>query len=282
MPLSRSKTGSEIKCTSTELPKFDARKIGKDVAEMAHLAPAREVYEIIFEEIDSVMEALWSSRQNIPIYDTSEGDIFESIALFDRMYESFGERETYYFSALIDPEGNSESIDAPLFRGDYSGFGAGAHLPEGPDIETPWQLANLLICILEEIGSRSGSGVSPESATDARLTLEGIIRDFWSSSAKKLEDLRVRVEAAEAQGTSPEGEGRVYGIPFVVAGVVAGALALTAAGGYAYNKSKASQSYVTTPGTSGTGGSMSSAKNLGLGFSVGVAVAALVILRVKR
>lgn len=279
MPLSRSRTGSEIKCTSTELPKFDARKIGKDVAEMAHLAPAREVYEIIFEEIDSVMEALWSSRQNIPIYDTSEGDIFESIALFDRMYESFGERETYYFSALIDPEGNSESIDAPLFRGDYSGFGAGAHLPDGPDIETPWHMANLLICTLEEIGSRSESGVSPESATDARLTLEGIIRDFWSSSAKKLEDLRARVEAAETQGTSPEGEGRVYGwIPFVVAG----ALSLAAAGGYAYNKSKASQSYVTTPGASGTGGSMKSAKNLGVGFSVGVAVAALVILRVKR
>jgi hypothetical protein len=118
-------------------PNFKTEKIRKDIFGLIDQAPFREMYGIVLKSIDYAMNDLVDVREDIPDTDASRKALEE----YDKHFTSFGEREAYYYQAFLDAEDRSV-VDAPLFKGDYTGFEFDG--PGWPDIETPWRLANEL------------------------------------------------------------------------------------------------------------------------------------------
>ena len=96
-----------------------------------------------------------------------------------------------------------------------------------------------------------------------------------------VEEKRIAEEQLESEQSASNGEGgRRYGFwPAIALGGVALVGLFGAAAGYSSAKGGDPGEYV---GTSWWGKNKAAAKNLGLGFSIGVAAAALIILRVRR
>jgi len=229
------------------------------------------MYGIVLKSIDYAMNDLVDARSDIPQTEGNE-KILED---YDDHFEAFGEREAYYYQAFLDAEDRS-AVDAPLFQAEYDGFEFEG--PEWPDIETPWRLANELAV------AAAKAGMDQDFLDELKQRFENTITEFWAEANRMLneEKQRIEAEAAGQAGASSQSQdpGRRYGFwPVVAIGAVALVGAFGAAAGYSSAKSQDPAEYVDT---TWWGRNKAAAKNLGMGFAVGVAAAALLILRVRR
>ncbi len=249
-------------------PSIKTEELRKDTKELVDMAATRDMYAIVLKSIDRAMDDLVEIREEMPSDDSKVSDLLDK---WDKAFQEFGEREAYYYQAFIDSE-DRDVVDRPLFDGDYSGFDF-ENAPKWPDIETPWRLAN------ELSKTAVASGEDQDYLDDLERRFRNSIEAFWSE-ANKLATSESKKFAAQASAEEGAvGDGRKYGfLPVLAIGAVALVGAFGVAAGYAKAKSGESGDYVDSQ----SGEKLSKAKDMGFGFAVGVAVAALVILRVTR
>lgn len=244
---------------------FKTEKIRKDIFELVDNAPFRSMYGIVMSSIDFAMQDLLELREQIPKNDKNKKVLEE----YDAQFESFGEREAYYFQSFSDAEDRSV-VDAPLFYGDYSGFEFSG--PSWPDIETPFRMANKLS------KASALAGMDEEFLDLLRSRFEKTISDFWAEAARLIELEKASLEAGDTLQASTK-PGRRYGfLPYVVAGAVVVVGVLGAAAGYSFGKGKEPEQYVEEKFW---GKHKKSAKNIGIGFAAG-ALFGLLIFHHRR
>lgn len=253
------------------VPSFKTKKIGKDIQKMIDMAPTRGMYKIVLQSLDAGMDELVELRQAIPSDDETIQEILEA---WDTAFTQFGEREASYFAAFMESE-SREVVDAPLFDADYDGFDFDPE-PDWPDIETPWRLANEL----STAAALAGADQDFLDGIEARF--RSLITSFWerANALIVIERTEFEEQVASESHAPQEGAGRGYGfLPLLAVGAVALVGALGMAAGYSASQSASSDQYVeSTPLEK----HMKLAKTVGIGVLIGVAVAVLLILRVRR
>ena len=252
-----------------KVPSFKTEKIRDDIFELVELAPSRSMYEIVMNSIDHAMDDLEDVREEIPSTKTTR----KRLKAYDDHYSKFGEREAYYYQAFLGADDRA-IVDAPLFNADYSDFEFEG--PEWPDIETPWRMANELAT------AAVVAGMGQDFLDELDRRFKNTITEFWNEANRLITRQKEEAEAAaESEEAKVSGDaGRRYGFwPALALGAVALVGAFGAAAGYSASKSGVPGDYVEM---TWWGKHKAAAKNLGLGFAVGVAAAALIILRVRR
>lgn len=245
------------------VPKFKTKKIRDDIFGLVDQAPFRSMYSIVMSSIDYAMGDLLSMREQIPESEANK----KTLAKYDQHFAEFGEREAYYFQAFLEAEDRSV-VDAPLFDGDYSGFD---FLGSGPDIETPWILAN-------ELAQAAALGSMDQSFLDElKRKFKQTVTDFWSEASRLIELEKEKVESNEVSMKSFR-PGRRYGfLPYLAIGAVALVGVLGTAAGYSFAKSKEPEKYVAE---TFWGKHKKTAKNVGIGFAAGAL--AIILIRSRR
>ena len=253
-----------------QVPSFKTTKIRKDIRKLVDLAPTRGMYSIVLQSIDTAMDELVVAREGIP---DGDEDSQAMLKAWDEVFAQFGEREAYYYEAFL--EGKDRSVvDAPLFSGDYDGWDF-KNEPSWPDIETPWRLAN-------ELSTAAAlAGADQEFLDDLELRFKDSITRFWeNANALIVEQKAIFEEQAGDEAPEPSGVGRVFGFwPILAVGAVALVGAFGAAAGYTAAQSDESEEYVDK---GPLGKHMGKAKDVGLGMLIGVAVAVVLMLRIRR
>lgn len=252
-----------------KVPSFKTKKIREDIFELVEHAPTREMYDTIMRAIDTSMDELVEIRSSI----TSNGNS-KALKLWDDAFKNFGEREAFYYQAFVEGEDRSV-VDAPLFEGNYKGFDFDKK-PKWPDIETPWRLANELSTIM------AASGATKEDFSNLEERFRYVISTFWSEANSLISSQKEKYESMMEEGEKGEGVPRVYGfwpIVLVGAGVAAVVGALGAAAGYSAGKGKTPEDYIQSTSLEKH---MQTAKTIGVGIAIGVVLALLFILRVRR
>ena len=253
-----------------KVPSFKTEKIRKDIFELVELAPTRGMYGIILRSIDEAMDELAAVREEIPAKNANAKKMLKA---WDEAFEHFGEREAYYYKAFLESEDRSV-VDAPLFEGEYDDFEFEPD-PSWPDIETPWRLAN-------ELSTTSiAAGADQEFLDDLERRFKNIIADFWHRANVMIVEQKTIYEqqaAGETQGA--EGDGKVFGFwPVVAIGAVALVGAFGAAAGYTAAQSDAPEEYVEK---SPVDKHLKTAKHVGIGVLIGVGLAVVLMLRVRK
>jgi hypothetical protein len=252
------------------VPSIKTKKLREDTKELVDIAPTRGMYAIVLRSIDKAMDDLVAARDEVS---SKKSDVKALLKNWDDAFQAFGEREAYYYKAFLESE-DREIVDEPLFEGDYSGFDF-KDAPKWPDIETPWRLANELSTIA------LASNEDEDYLEDLDRRFRHSIESFWGEANKlSLAEKDKFAAQASEEADAPEGNGRVYGfLPVLALGAVALVGVFGAAAGYATAKKGESGDYM---GTNSGEEHLSKTKDMGFGFAVGVAVAALVMLRVVR
>jgi hypothetical protein len=255
----------------TKVPTINAKKLREDIEGLADLAPTRGMYKIILKSIDDAMDELVELREEVP---SDDARVRGMLRRWDDAFREFGEREAYYYQAFLESDDRTV-VDAPLFEGKYRDFDF-SFVPDWPDIETPWRLANELST------AAVAADMDQDYLDDLKRRFEIIIATFWDSANKQIESQKKAFESAaeeeEAQETG-DGQPRVYGWWPVVA-VAATALvgAFGAASGYTAAKRDEAGEYVDmTPRDQ----YIKTAKKVGVGIAIGVIVALLLMLRIR-
>ena len=255
-----------------QVPNFKPEKIREDIIELVDIAPTRSMYGIVLRSIDHAMTDLDDARQDIPEKKSNR----EVLKKYDKHFAGFGEREAYYYQAFIDAE-DRKIVDAPLFKGKYEGFEFDG--PAWPDIETPWRMAN------ELANAAALAGMGQDFQDELTQRFKNSITEFWTEANRLIvEEKRLAEEQPDAAPVQPMKSsgngGRRYGFwPLLALGGAALAGVFGTAAAYSSSKASDPGEYVDT---TWWGKNKSAAKSLGLGFSIGVAAAALIILRVRR
>jgi len=252
-----------------KVPNFKPEKIREDIFELVDMAPTRSMYGIVLKSIDHAMTDLVDIREDIP-KNKSNRAVLDG---YDKHFESFGEREAYYYQAFMDAE-DRKVVDAPLFKGKYDSFDFEG--PEWPDIETPWRMAN------ELANAAALAGMGQDFQDELTQRFKNTITEFWSEASRMIDaEKKLAEEQIETEETvSGSTDGRRYGFwPVIALGGAALVGLFGAAAGYSTAKGGDPGEYVET---SFWGKNKAAAKNMGLGFAFGVAAAALIILRVRR
>lgn len=254
-----------------KLPSFKTEKIREDIFDLVEIAATRGMYEIVLRSIDDAMDELLLVRAEIP---ETNKEARRALKDWDAHFQDFGEREAYYYDAFLESE-NRITVDAPLFKGEYDGFDF-EFKPSWPDIETPWRLANELST------AAVVAGADQDFLDDLERRFKNVISDFWLHAnalivKKKTE---YEIEAAKEAGDPQEGEGKVFGFwPVVAVGATALVGAFGAAAGYTAANSDIPGEYVET---SPWAKHVKTAKTVGIGVLVGIALAVLLMLRVRK
>lgn len=254
-----------------KVPSFKTEKIREDIWDLAEIAPTRGMYEIILRSIDKAMDELVAVREEIS---TELPVVRKALKAWDTAFENFGEREAYYYKAFLESEDRSV-VDAPIFKGEYEGFRFDPK-PNWPDIETPWRLANELSTI------SIAAGADQPFLDDLEDRFKDIIADFWGqANVMIVEKKRIYEQQAAAESEpATEGEGKVFGFwPLVAIGAVALVGAFGAAAGYTAAQGNAPEEYVEK---SPVEKHMKTAKHVGIGVLIGIALAVVLMLRVRK
>ncbi len=254
-----------------QVPSFKTKRIRKDIFKLVDMAPTRGMYEIVMRSIDSAMDELVAVREEIP---SDNASVKKMLKAWDKVFAQFGEREAYYYKAFTESE-NRSVVDAPLFEGDYDGFDF-ASKPSWPDIETPWRLANELST------AAVAAGLGQGFLNDLEGRFKELITGFWeSANALIVQQKEIFEEQAASEPDVPdEGTGRVFGFwPLVAVGAVALVGLFGAAAGYTAGQTDEADQYVKK---SPIEKHMKTAKTVGLGVLIGVALAVVLILRIRR
>jgi hypothetical protein len=252
-----------------KVPSFKTEKIRDDIFDLIELAPTRSMYGIVLESIDSIMGELVLLREEI----SSDNDkVSKMLNAWDRAFGQFGEREAYYYQAFIDSEDKSD-VDAPLFHANYAEFGFDPK-PKWPDIETPWRLANELST------AALAAGKNQKFLDDMGIRFKNIITRFWETANSMIVKEKDAFEKQAAAESGDNNNGRVYGFwPLVAIGAVALVGAFGAAAGYTAASSDTPEDYVeVTPAEK----HMKTAKTVGIGVLVGIALAVVLMLRIRK
>lgn len=251
-----------------QVPNFKPEKIREDIFELVDMAPVRSMYAIVLRSIDHAMTDLDDIRQDIPKKKSNRKVLEE----YDKHFEGFGEREAYYYQAFTDAD-DRKVVDGPLFKGEYGAFEFDG--PAWPDIETPWRMAN------ELANAAALAGMGQDFQDELTQRFKNTITEFWAEANRMIiEEKRIAEEESGEVQPMKSGGGRRYGFwPALALGATALVGLFGAASGYTSSKGSEPGEYVET---SWWGKNKAAAKSLGLGFSIGVAAAALIILRVRR
>ena len=253
------------------VPSFKTEKIREDIFELVELAATRSMYEIVMRSINDEMDQLVDIRQQIP---EKNEKVRKLLKAWDKAFQQFGEREAFYYQAFLESEDRTV-VDEPLFEGDYDEFDF-KPVPKWPDIETPWRLANELST------AAVAAGADQEFLDDLKQRFESIISSFWKRANVLIVEQKAIFEeqaAAEAAEAGDE-EGRVFGFwPVVAIGAVALVGAFGAAAGYTAAQSNNPEEYVEENPVEKH---MKTAKTVGLGVLIGVALAVVLMLRIRK
>jgi len=254
-----------------QIPSFKTKKIREDIFELVEIAPTRGMYEIILRSIDEAMDELLLVREEIP---AKNPKVKKALKAWDEHFQNFGEREAYYYESFLNGEDRS-IVDAPLFKGEYDGFDF-APEPDWPDIETPWRLANELST------AAVAAGADQDVLDDLERRFKNVISDFWLKANAMIVEKKSEYELQAAGETqdAQEGEGKVFGFwPVVAIGAVALVGAFGAAAGYTAANSDAPNEYVEK---SPWEKHVKTAKTVGIGVLVGIALAVVLMLRIRK
>lgn len=253
-----------------KVPSFKPKKVRVDVLEMLDIAPTRGMYKIVMMCIDAAMDDLSSVREEII---SDKKSVKDSLKKWDEAYAAFGEREAFYYDAVLNSEDRSV-LDSPLFKGDYGGFDFKSP-PNWPDMETPWRLANDLSTIAV------AAGADQSFMNEIGRMFKNVIIDFWQRANSMIVFKKTSFEEAAAAEAAPpsEGEGVVFGFwPIVAVGAASVAAALAAAAGYSAASSSDPDKYVAETKFEKH---LKTAKTAGVGILAGVAIAVLLMLRIR-
>lgn len=260
-----------MKKSGLKIPSFKTKKIREDIFKLVDMAPTRGMYEIVLRSIDVAMNELVDLREEIVSDDDDMKDVLKE---WDTAFTQFGEREAYYYQAFLEAD-NRVTVDAPLFEGEYDEFEFDPE-PDWPDIETPWRLANELATMFAVVGAKQ------EDLDDLERRFKEIISGFWADANALITEQKAAFEqqaAAESEGAA-EGEGRVYGFwPLVAVGAVALVGIFGAAAGYTAANSGEPEQYVEK---SPMEKHLKVAKTVGIGVLIGIAIALVFMLRIRR
>lgn len=250
-----------------KVPSFKTKKIRDDILKLVNFAPIRAMYAIALQSVDAAMDELVEIRSQLI---TDDEDVLRGLEAWDKDFEHFGEREAYYYQEFLEG-GDRSVVDAPLFDGDYSSFNFDPR-PQWPDIETPWRLANEISTLAVVAGKDQAF------LRDLELRFKEIISDFWIKANSLIVKERLSHEG-QASDENSEG-GKIFGFwPVVAIGAVALVGALGAAAGYSASQSNLPDEYVQmTPFEK----HLKTAKTVGIGILIGVALAVVLMLRVRR
>jgi len=232
------------------------------------------MYGIALESIDRAMNELADIREEIP---TDDNTVRKMLKAWDKAFTQFGEREAFYYEAFMNGEDRGV-VDAPLFSGNYEDFDF-SPVPTWPDIETPWRLANELSTAAALAGANQGF------LNDLEERFKAVITSFWENANAMIVKEKAVFEAQAANepdesDESDESDGRVFGFwPLIAIGAVSLVGAFGAAAGYSAGQSGKPDEYVEkTPLQK----HMKTAKTVGVGVLIGVGLAVVLMLRIRK
>lgn len=258
-----------------KVPSFKSKKIREDIFEVVEQAPTRKMYDAVMRSIDGAMERLAFIREGIP----QGANVKDMLAKWDKAFSAFGEREAYYYQAIVE-EGDRSVVDEPLFEADYSSFEFSKN-PKWPDIETPWRLANDLST------AAIVAGADQVFLDNLEAQFKDVISSFWADANELINVQKQEAEMLAAQGGDGldvdedwKADGRVYSfIPIIIVGAAALAAGLGIAAGY-------TAAHKTDPGeyveSKSLDKHLKTAKTVGVGVAIGVVLALLFMLRIRK
>ncbi len=253
-----------------QVPSFKTKKIRKDIFELVDMAPTRGMYKIVMLSIDQAMDELLVVRERIP----DPAKVRKMLDAWDKVFLEFGEREAFYYQAFLESD-NRSAVDDPLFDGDYDEFDFDP-TPTWPDIETPWRLANELST------AAVVAGADQDFLHELEHRFKDIISNFWEGANALIVKQKAEFEKQAANEPQEESsdEGRVFGFwPLVAVGAVALVGVFGAAAGYSASKGSDPDQYVEQ---SPFDKHLKKAKTVGLGVLIGIALAVVLMLRIRK